>query len=618
MRPFSVIRPLVVLLTCLLMLSACALVATKTSPEELAAAQSAAMLARQGQLDQAARAYLVLADRYGGNADHYRVLAADAWSESGHIDTAAPVLARIRRNNLTGSDPVRLDLLRANLALHHHDAATALRLTTQPTVAVPDDLQLRLYELRARALTATGDRWGAARTRAEMDSRLHGLDRAQNRRAIVHELTALGVGPLKQRAAAMQPGDRMLPWINQALQQLGVAVAQPQPTLNQPVGTLLPGTGADVREGYRMPAHVALLLPESGAFADASEAIREGFFAAYAEAARNHAPRASVRIYDTLGTTSGAVGAYQQATKDGAQLVVGPLTRNAVAAVFALPQLPVPVLALNHPDDKQLPASEASEFGLLPETEGAQAADHMAERNLLQAYVIVSSDDFAQRAAAAFKAEMAARGGNVAGMATLPTGSVNYTSTIAQLGANGAGDGAGIFISMRPAQARLLVPQLLTAKITLPVFATSHVYAGNDNPTADNDLNGVEFPDAPWLFDAQPGLPKHADVANLLPAARDAGARLFAFGMDAWNLVPYLHWLRDHPGSYLPGATGQLTADEFGQIRRVMTWARFDNGVARPLSDSLQVDNAPAPAGTSPTPATPAPAGSAAAPAGAG
>ncbi|HET8763848.1 MAG TPA: penicillin-binding protein activator, partial [Rhodanobacter sp.] len=310
MRPSSVIRPVILLLTCLLVLTACSLGNTKASPEELAAAQSAATLARQGNLDQAAQAYLALADRYGGNADHYRVLAAEAWREGGRIEATAPVLARIRRDRLGGSDPVRFDLLRAELALHDHDAATALRLTTQPTVAVPDDLQLRLYELRARALTATGDRWGAARTRTEMDSRLHGLDRAQNRKEVLRELTALGVGPLKQRAAAMQPGDRMLPWINQALQQLGVAVAQPQPTLGQPVGTLLPGTGADVREGYQMPAHVALLLPESGTYAGASEAIREGFFAAYAEAAHTRAPRASVRIYDTSGTNAGAVSAY--------------------------------------------------------------------------------------------------------------------------------------------------------------------------------------------------------------------------------------------------------------------------------------------------------------------
>jgi outer membrane PBP1 activator LpoA protein len=630
---------LILLLSGTLILSSCVPGNTKPAPAEISAADGAAALVRQGQFDQAAQAYLSLASQYGARADHYRLLAAEAWREEGRIDAAAPVLAQIDRTGLQGNDTVRFDLLRADLALHNHDAATALRLTTQPTIVVPDALQLRLYELRARAQAATGDHWGAARTRVQMDDHLQGLDRAENRKQILAELTRLDVASLKQRAAAMKPGDRMLPWTNEALSQLGVAVAQPQPSLQQPVGTLLPGAGAEVREGYKMPAHVALLLPEDGVYAAASNAIREGFFAAYAEDARTHAPRASVRIYDTQGSDDGAVKAYQQAASDGAQLVVGPLTRGAVAALFAQPKLPVPVLALNHPDNRQLPASNASEFGLLPETEGAQAADHMIERGLHQAYVVISGDDFAQRAANAFKAEMLARGGDVASMATLPSGATNYASLIAGLHlpaaatpaaatsgtpapAASTGTGAigapvndtGIFISMRPSQARLLLPQLQIARVALPVFGTSHIYAGSDNPTADGDLNGVEFCDAPWLFDAQPGLPRHDDIATLLPTARDGSARLFAFGMDAWNLVPYLDWLRDHPGSYLPGATGQLTADQFGRISRVLIWAKFQNGLARPLGGSLQIDDLPAQTGSAPAPASssalPAPASS--------
>ncbi len=612
----------ILLLAGTLVLSSCVPGNTKPSPAEIAAADSAAALARQGQFDQAAQAYLVLAAQYGGHADRYRLLAAEAWREEGRIDDAAPTLAQIKRANLEGEDAVRYDLLRADLALRHHDAATALQLTTQPTVTVPDSLQLRLYELRARALAATGDHWGAARTRVQMDDRLQGLDRAENRKQLLAELGKLDIASLKQRAAAMKPGDRMLTWTNEALSQRGVAVAQPTPTLQQPVGTLLPGANAEVREGYKMPAHVALLLPASGVYAAAANAIREGFFAAYAEDTRTHAPRAAVRIYDTRGSDDGAVKAYQQAAADGAQLVVGPLTRSGVAALFAQPGLPVPVLALNHPDNKQLPATDVSEFGLLPETEGAQAADHMIERGLHQAYVVISGDDFAQRAASAFKAELLARGGNVAGMASLPNGATNYASQIASLhlpasaapvagtdaNASTSGNDAGIFISMRPVQARLLLPQLQIAKVALPVFATSHVYAGSDNPTADGDLNGVEFCDAPWLFNTQPGLPRHDDIAALLPTARDGNTRLFAFGMDAWHLVPYLDWLREHPGSYLPGATGQLTADQFGRVSRVLTWAKFQNGLARPLGGSLDVQDQPAPTGSSAPPAAAAPA----------
>lgn len=573
-----------------LALTACVPANVQPSSDEIAAAHSADVLAHQGQFDQAAQAWLTLAAQSSGRSDHYRLLAAEAWRQEGQIERTASVLTQINRKNLANDEPLRFDLLRAELALSQHDAATALQLTTQANVVVPDALQLRLLELRANAMAASGDNWGAARTRVQMDDRLSGFDRAQNRKQILGLLGKVGVEPLKQRGAAMKPGDRMLTWVNEALTQLGVVVARPQAELQQPVGTLLPGADANVREGYKVPEHIALLLPSDGNYAAASAPIREGFFAAYLDAGRNHAPRPTVRTYNSHGTADGAIKAYKQAVSDGAQLVVGPLTRGEVAAIFGQAQLPVPLLALNHPDDRQLPAGETSEFGLLPETEGAQVADHMIERGLRHAYVLISSDDFAQRAATAFKAEFASRGGQVDSATTVTT----FTDALNGLTINGSSTDAGIFISMRPTQARTLVPQLLIANLHLPVFATSHIYEGTDDAAANRDLEGVEFCDSPWLFNAQPGLPNHDDIAAQLPAARGGAARLFAFGMDAWNLVPYLDWLRTHPGSYMPGASGQLTADQFGRIRRVLIWAKFQDGLARPLNGSLQMDDVPA------------------------
>ncbi len=595
-----------------LTLSSCVPTNVQRSPADVAAEQSADALARQGQFDQAAQAYLALAGQSSGNADHYRLLAAEAWRQEGQIQRAAPTFALIKRDRLTDNEPLRLDLLRAELALSQHDAATALQLTAQTNATIPPEFQLRLLELRARALADSGDYWGAARTRVQMDDQLSGIDHSQNRQQILSLLGKVGVDPLKQRAAAMKSSDRMLTWVNEALTQLGVTVSGPQPSLQQPVGTLLPGADANVREGYKVPQQIALLLPGDGNFAAASESVREGFFTAYIDAGHNHAPRPSVRVYNSHGTTDGAVKGYQQAVTDGAQLVVGPLTRGEVAAVFSQKNLPVPLLALNHPDDKQLPGNDTSEFGLLPETEGAQAADHMVERGVRHAYVLVSGDDFAQRAASAFKAEFAARGSELVHMTTLTT----FTSALAGLSFDNAASDAGIFISMRPNQARLLIPQLAVANVHLPVFATSHIYEGMDSAATNRDLEGVEFSDAPWLFNAQPGLPNHDDIATQLPAAQGSAARLFAFGMDAWNLVPYLDWLRSHPGSYLPGASGQLTADQFGRVRRVLIWAKFQDGLARPIGGSLEMDDVPAsapPTGdpTSTPPDTIAPASSA-------
>jgi uncharacterized protein len=383
--------------------------------------------------------------------------------------------------------------------------------------------------------------------------------------------------------------DPSAPWIVQAQTQLGVALAQAPAVLDQPVGTIGAGGNGNVREGYKVPAKVAILLPTSGPLGAAGSAIREGFFAAYMEAGRNNAPRPVVKVYDAGNDAQHGVDAYDKAVADGNQLVVGPLSREAVSAIFAKGQLPVPMLTLNYSSEKALPPAAASQFGLMPESEGAQVADHMVDRGLTSALVVVSTDDFAKRAGKAFKAEFEARGGHVDNMVSLESAAINYADQIRGTG-DGATEKSGIFISMKPQQARLLLPQLRLARNAQPVFGTSHIYAGMDDAAADRDLEGVEFCDAPWLFDAQPGLPRRSDLNANLPATRGVTARLFAFGMDAWGLVPYIDWLRAHSGSYVPGATGQLVADQFGRVRRVLIWARFQDGVAHPVAGSLEME----------------------------
>ena len=58
--------------------------------------------------------------------------------------------------------------------------------------------------------------------------------------------------------------------------------------------------------------------------------------------------------------------------------------------------------------------------------------------------------------------------------------------------------------------------------------------------------------------------------------------------MDAYALLPYLDWLLSHPDAYLDGATGELTADSFGRIHRLVSWARFENGIALPVDGVLR------------------------------
>ncbi len=581
------LRMLLAGLLCLL-LAACATLSAP-SPEARAAAVQADQLYRQGEFERAAAAFLALAEANRGNlAAGYQLRAAEAWRQAGNLPAAERVLEDIRRRRLRGDEVVRYDLLGAEVALHEGDPERARAYLHDLPPDLPTDLQVRALELAARADLASGDAVASARQRALLDAYLHDPDRSYNRRELITTLEGVDSATLTARAQALPDTDPLLPWIEQVLRLRGQPLARSLARPERPVGTLEPDARGDLHaESYRPVHHVALLLPLDTSLAAVAQSIRDGFLTLYFNTPPEQRPE--LRIHAVGSTPASALEGYQRAVAAGADHVVGPLQRESVGALFHQP-LSVPVLALNHPETGEAPPPGSLEFGLLPEAEGAQAAGHMLERGIRQAAVIIAEADWAQRAAGAFRTQFEAGGGRIAGEARLPADEVNFSTAINVATAGlGSGADAGIFISMRPQQGRLLLPQLRIAGLRVPVLSTSHIYSGESNATLDRDLDGVEFCDAPWLFGPLPGRPDRLRVSSQLTSANGVGARLYAFGMDAWALLPYMDWLLIHPDAYLEGATGDLSADAFGRIHRTLAWARFENGIARPIEGALHM-----------------------------
>src|SRR5690606_10995260 len=88
------------------------------------------------------------------------------------------------------------------------------------------------------------------------------------------------------------------------------------------------------RDGYRPPTRLAVLLPLTGAMAAASSPVRDGLLAGYYG---EHRARPEIVFYDTAGTPAGAVAAYQRASGEGADYVLGPLGRDEVGELFKTP-----------------------------------------------------------------------------------------------------------------------------------------------------------------------------------------------------------------------------------------------------------------------------------------
>ena len=124
---------------------------------------------------------------------------------------------------------------------------------------------------------------------------------------------------------------------------------------------------------------IALLLPLSGKQQPVGAAVRDGFAAAwFASSSADTRPR--VDMYDTAAL--GAAVAYQRALAAGARIVVGPLTKEEIAAVVSSQPagLPVPTLALNSagtPAGATAPAF-LYQFALDPEQEARAVARRIA------------------------------------------------------------------------------------------------------------------------------------------------------------------------------------------------------------------------------------------------
>jgi outer membrane PBP1 activator LpoA protein len=578
----------VILSTVLVLAGGCATLgpsAPAASPQANGQYAHAEGLYRSGDFGAAAQAFLAAAQADPAIRDRANLGAAASYRSLGQTARTAALLQRIDRHKLAPEDAARYDVLSAEVALQRGHADAALKQLGNLPAPLPADVRQHALDVRARAELASGDRLAAARALVERSSSLPPAAQAVNHQQVVSILAGMGSERLTPLYASLAGNDPLKPYVRQALGQAGKAMPLILPQPNQPVGTM---TGASVApEGYVMPAKVALLLPASGPVATAGTAVRDGFFTAYFHAPVTRERRPTLKVYDTGGTASGAVSAYQQAIADGAELVVGPLGRAAVSAVFGQSSLPVPVLALNHAQGNVPIPGGSFEFALLPEAEGAQLAGRMITLGLHAAIVFRGDSDTASRTVDAFKTQFESLGGQVANDIVLPAESVDFASQI-QAALAGSGTETGIVALLRPEQARLLLPQLRLARSTLPVFATSTVYTGTEDPTADGDLDGVQFCDEPWLFDAQAGLPDHATLASQITTAAGPAARLFGFGMDAYALMPYLGWLRSHPGSYVPGATGQLTMDSFGHVLRTPIWVQFQGGVARPIAAGLE------------------------------
>ena len=77
----------------------------------------------------------------------------------------------------------------------------------------------------------------------------------------------------------------------------------------------------------------------------------------------------------------------------------------------------------------------------------------------------------------------------------------------------------------------------------VPVYSTSESY--EPDPRANADIDGLLFADMPWMVSSDPATSEIRDAVHSAWPARTARRdRLYAFGFDAYRLVPALEAAR--------------------------------------------------------------------------
>jgi outer membrane PBP1 activator LpoA protein len=589
--------------------------------------QRAEQLAQRGEHDDAAREYEKLAEDNPGSAGiGYLLAAAREWLAANRPADARRVLALVS-GTPTAAQSAELRLVEIDLLLAAGEAQRAWQQLEAAGMPGEPAAQLQYHALRQRLAFATGRPVEGIRAELARERLLPDAEaRLQARRELFAQLRDASARGIRLEPAAAGADTVVRGWLE--LGPLAVQAARGGAASaiaawrarnpGHPADELLRTELGTPTPASQLPpgAHVAVLLPVTGRNAAAAAQVRDGLLAGYY--ATPAGARPSLRVYDTA--TTSIVEALNEASRAGAEFVIGPLTREEVVAAADAPGRRPPVLALNFLAPEAATPQGFYQFALSPEDEARLTARRALADGRRRAVALVPEGDWGTRVLNAFRAEFEAGGGQVLDAVPFAPARNDYSDSIQAalrlrdsrarqkrlegvLGTTLAfqprrrGDVDLLFTPAPSTAARQLRPQLrFHFAGDIPAYATSDAYepglAGNA------DLEGLLFPDMPWML-GTPGAAERLRNTTVEAWGQDVRGRgrLYAFGYDAWLLYQALRGANGGAMSPVEGATGRLSLDAERRVRRDLEWAQIRNGLPRPLD-----------AGASPT----APAGAAA------
>jgi outer membrane PBP1 activator LpoA protein len=556
-----------------------------------------------------ATSYLARAENQAGEErQHLLIMAAGRYLFDGQWREASSILAQTSDLSFTQLNEKNILLAKIDLMQERPQVAIAKLSLVKQADQLPSYYQTLYHETLAIAYESMGRSTYAIAERIKLEHLLSDeYTLTNNRRILWLTLTKLPEAELNAMAVEAREGSNLQGWLNLAViskqrtnskHTLFAQVEQWQQRFpKHPANALLPSPLSAVKPFLNnSPRHIALLLPLTGSLEGPGNAVKDGFIAAQNSSSSDR--EVQVRLYDTA--SADAASLYQQAIADGADYVVGPLTKSEVSKVAALDH-PVPTLFLNDMEAKS--GNNTYHFGLSPSNEARQVAVKASKAGLRKTLIIAPAGAWGEEIVKNFSHQWQMAGGQVVEVLSYDN-NTNLTTAVrdflhvsekqaqkkqirltadetAMEAPKRREDFDMIFLLGYPSKARQIMPLLKYYFAgNVPVYATSSVYGGTLNTMRDKDLDGIIFCDMPWVFANQ--------IPNKnWPEQLNSYSRLYAMGMDSFALGSQLNQLLLFPAMGIKDNSGVLYLNRTRQVARILAWGRFSGGIARLTGDTV-------------------------------
>ncbi|TRX52757.1 penicillin-binding protein activator [Thalassomonas sp. M1454] len=260
-----------------------------------------------------------------------------------------------------------------------------------------------------------------------------------------------------------------------------------------------------------------------------------------------------------------------------------------------------PTLLLNLPENGLL-AEQHYAFSMLPEAEATQAAFSLSKKGFKQGLVLSQNSAIGKRMANSFAQQWRLQTGFEPTIVYYPNGKKMQSAVKGGLDVNlsderirslrnmlqenvkaesrNRRDIDFIYLFGTPDQAKLLKPYIdvNTSPFaqSIPIYASSRSNSDATDRNSRRDLTGLTFTEIPWLLTGKENSPElSSEAKQIWPTRSSALERIYAMGIDSWNLTSKAKKMQLLPLLKHQGETGILQINESRVISRSFYWGRY-------------------------------------------